>query len=181
MPCQPACLAIAILPTLGGKPSIVFACTLCQVNCLDCHMMVDLMSLTPIPNDGPPIWFFLSIAFGWIAHADIGTERWRYSQIKSKLTSAGLVRRVSSLVLDTKWLSRKNTNAPSPPTEIMQSPKIPIAIHLPNEVSSRPGSETSTTSNTIEGKLIIFVRSYPRKEPPMISLLYIYQWINGNM
>jgi diacylglycerol kinase family enzyme len=43
------------------------------------HMMVDLMSLTSIGDDRPPLWLFLSVSFGWIAHADLGTEKMRWA------------------------------------------------------------------------------------------------------
>lgn len=50
----------------------------CDTNVLDCRMKIDLMSLTPIAKDAPVIWLFLSVAMGWIAKADIGTEAIRY-------------------------------------------------------------------------------------------------------
>jgi hypothetical protein len=40
-------------------------------------MVADLMSVEPLDGKRPPIWTFVSVAFGWIAHADIDTEKWR--------------------------------------------------------------------------------------------------------
>jgi hypothetical protein len=40
-------------------------------------MIADLMSVEPLDKKRPPIWTFVSVAFGWIAHADIDTENWR--------------------------------------------------------------------------------------------------------
>ena len=150
-------------------------------NSLDTHMMVDLMSLTSIGDDRPPIWLFLSVSFGWIAHADLGTEKMRYFQIISELRLDGLAMSGSQLVLHIKWFSRKNTNALSPPTELRHSQQISTLTQSPNALTSRPSSETSTTNVTIEGKSITFVQNYPRTETSETSLTQICRWINGNM
>ena len=62
-----------------------------NTNALDFRMKVDLMSLTPIAKDRPTLWLFLSVAMGWIAKADIGTERLRYTSFKANLTLDGWV------------------------------------------------------------------------------------------
>jgi hypothetical protein len=41
-------------------------------------MPVDLMSVSPVDLKEETVWTFLSIAYGWIAHADIHTEALRY-------------------------------------------------------------------------------------------------------
>jgi len=40
-------------------------------------MVADLMVAKPI-GGGSPVWLFLSVALGWIAYADIHTEKLRY-------------------------------------------------------------------------------------------------------
>src|SRR5271155_530188 len=152
-----------------------------HLNSLDCHMMVDLMSLTSIGDDRPPIWLFLSVSFGWIAHADLGTDKMRYFQIISELTLDGLAMSGSQLVLHIKWFSGKNTNALLPPTELRHRQQISTLMQSPNALPSRPSSETSTTNVTIEGKSITFVQIYPRTETLETSLTQICRWINGNM
>jgi len=53
-------------------------------------ILADLMSVAQVADDeaptGPPIWAFMSISYGWIAHADIHTERLRYPLPPSSLT-----------------------------------------------------------------------------------------------
>ena len=41
-------------------------------------LVVDLMSVAPVDKSQQPTWLFVSVAFGWIAYADIHTESWRY-------------------------------------------------------------------------------------------------------
>jgi hypothetical protein len=53
------------------------------------------MSVTAIDGTKDPLWTFLSVAFGWIAHADIHTEYLRYSAVYVFDTD-GLVPYVSS-------------------------------------------------------------------------------------
>ena len=43
------------------------------------QIVVDLMSVEPVDKTAEPVWLFVSVAFGWIAHADIHTENWRYT------------------------------------------------------------------------------------------------------
>ena len=43
------------------------------------RIVVDLMSVEPVDKTTNPVWLFVSVAFGWIAHADIHTENWRYT------------------------------------------------------------------------------------------------------
>jgi hypothetical protein len=38
---------------------------------------IDLMSVAPVDNTRNTVWAFLSVAYGWIAHADIHTEHLR--------------------------------------------------------------------------------------------------------
>ena len=62
-------------------------------------LRADLMSLNNIDGSGNPLWLFLSVNFGWIAQADIHTEKLRSLPIHSLVHVVdSLVRVVSRLV-----------------------------------------------------------------------------------
>lgn len=74
---------------LLGKPSKVF--TFCSTANVAKTVVADLMSVAQVADDEAPtrdpIWAFMSISYGWIAHADIHTEPLRYPLPPSSLTS----------------------------------------------------------------------------------------------
>lgn len=73
-------MEIAILHMLPGKLLKVIPSL--SLLMLAKPVVADLMSITPIVDETQPppptIWAFMSISFGWIAHADIHTESLRY-------------------------------------------------------------------------------------------------------
>lgn len=80
MPCPRAYSELVIPPMLPGKPSKVQASKIILITAKT--IRADLMSVVQLVQDGvapPPVeWAFMSLSFGWIAHADIHTEPLRY-------------------------------------------------------------------------------------------------------
>ena len=110
MLCPSACLAIAIPHMPHGKLSNVLAYStiLIQVK----RVVVDLMSVEPVDKTAEPVWLFVSVAFGWIAHADIHTENWRYNLTTPKLTIDSSETLVSLQELEYKCFSRRDILVP---------------------------------------------------------------------
>jgi hypothetical protein len=79
MPCPRVYSELVIPPTLHGKPSKVLTFQIILIT--GKTIRADLMSIVPVVNDGAPLppiqWAFMSLSFGWIAHADIHTEALR--------------------------------------------------------------------------------------------------------
>jgi hypothetical protein len=76
------------------------------------RIVVDLMSVEPVDKSSGPVWLFVSVAFGWIAHADIHTENWRYNLTTPELTIDSLETLVSLQELEYKCFSRRGIPVP---------------------------------------------------------------------
>lgn len=82
---QSASLETVIQPTPLGKLSDVRSFYTRRLMVVR-KMPADLMSVTPVDGMSEPLWSFLSVAYGWIAHADIDTEKLRLFPFSSRLT-----------------------------------------------------------------------------------------------